>query len=153
MSKVSRSRVIAADLERVWSLVSDPYGLPRWWPRTRRVEDVRTGPGGKPAWTTVLETERGTGVRADYRCTAIEPQTMLAWEQQIEGTPFDRILRASALEVRLDKAGQGTEVTLVADETLRGLSRLGAPMISGASRKRLEEALDGIEGALVGPTG
>lgn len=151
MSKVSRSRVIAAEPERVWGLVSDPYGLPRWWPRTRRVEDVRTGPGGKPAWTTVLETERGTGVRADYRCTAFEPETLLAWEQQIDGTPFERILRASALEVRLGATGTGTEVTLVANETLRGLSRLGSPMISGASRKRLEEALDGIEGALVGP--
>ena len=151
MPKVSRSRVIAADRERVWGLVSDPYGLPRWWPRTRRVEDVRTGPGGTPSWTTVLETERGTGVRADYRCTAFEPETRLAWEQQIEGTPFERILRASALEVRLGAAGEATEVTLIADETLRGLSRLGSPMISGASRKRLEEALDGIEGALVEP--
>lgn len=104
-----------------------------------------------PAWTTVLETERGTVVRADFRCTALEPERTLAWEQQIAGTPFERILRESALEVHLAAAAGGTEVTLVADETLRGLSRLGSPMISGAARKRLEEALDGIEAALDGP--
>ena len=56
--------------ERVWALVSDPHHLPRWWPRTLRVEDVRQVQGGRRSrWTTVLGTERGTGVRVDYRCT------------------------------------------------------------------------------------
>ncbi len=150
MPKVSRSRVIAADPERVWGLVSDPYGLPRWWPRARRVEDVRADPGEEPAWTTVLETERGTSVRADFRCTAFEPETMLAWEQQIEGTPFERILRRSSMEVGVGTDAAGTRVTLTSDESLRGLSRLGATMMRGASRRRLEEALDGIDRALVG---
>ena len=60
--------------ERVWALVSDPHHLPRWWPRAMRVEDVtqakRASARGGPR---VLGTERGKGVRADYRCTSAAP--------------------------------------------------------------------------------
>ena len=41
-------------------------------------------------------------------------------------------------------------MTLTSEERLRGLSRLGSPMMRGASQRRLDEALDGIERALVG---
>jgi uncharacterized protein YndB with AHSA1/START domain len=150
MPKISRSRVIAADRNRVWELVSDPHSLPRWWPKTKRVEDVRGGDGKRAHWTAVLETERGTGVRADYRCTGSTAGTRYAWEQELAGTPFDRILRASRLEIALASADAGTKVTLTSEETLRGLSRLGSSMMRGASRRRLDEALDGIDRALVG---
>lgn len=152
MPRVSRKRVIDAPLERVWDLVSDPHSLPRWWPRAMRVEDVREEDGA-PAWTTVLETERGSSVRADYRCTRAERGARYGWRQQLEGTPFERILRSSALEVSLGTEGARTAVTLEAEESLRGLSRLGSPMMSGAAKRRLDEALDGIERALVGETG
>jgi uncharacterized protein YndB with AHSA1/START domain len=145
MPKVSRSRVIQAERERVWDLVSDPHNLPRWWPRAQRTEDVRGGEGNRAHWTMVLQTERGTGVRADYRCTAATARERYVWEQQLAGTPFDRILRASKLEIGLADAAAGTKVTLRGEETLRGLSRLGAAMMRGASRRRLDEALDGIE--------
>ena len=150
MPKISRSRVIAAERDRVWALVSDPHSLQRWWPRTKRVEDVRGDAGKRAHWTAVLETERGTGVRADYRCTASAEGSRYAWEQELAGTPFDRILRASRLEIALAGADTGTKVTLTSDETLRGLSRLGSSMMRGASRRRLDEALDGIDRALVG---
>ena len=140
--------MIAAEPDRVWALVSDPHNLPRYWPRTKRVEDVREEEG-RPAWTAVLETERGTGVRADYRCTVLEPGRRFRSQQELEGTPFERILRSSELELRLEPAAGGTEVTITTDETLRGLSRLGAPLMSGAARRRLDEALAGIEDALV----
>lgn len=150
MPRVSRSRVIAAEPRRVWDLVSDPHSLPRWWPRTTRVEDVRS-PGGRfDEWTTVLQTGRGSGVRADYRCTGSTEQRRYAWEQEVEGTPFERILRASKLEIGLDAAGAETEVTLTSDESLRGISRLGAGMMRGATRRRLDEALEGIQRALTG---
>lgn len=149
MPRVSRSRVIAADRERVWALVSDPHSLPRWWPKTVRVEDVR-GPGGARAhWTSVLETERGKGVRADYRCTAATARERYAWEQQIVGTPFARVLRAAKLEIGLRPEGAGTEVTLTSDEALRGISKLGAAMMRGAARERLDQALAAIERVLV----
>lgn len=142
--------MIAAERERVWDLVSDPHSLPRWWPRAQRVEDVRGGEGKRAHWTTVLQTERGSAVRADYRCTASTTGERYAWEQQLAGTPFDRILRVSKLEIGLAPGDGSTAVTLTSEESLRGLSRLGSSMMRGASRRRLDEALDGIERALVG---
>jgi uncharacterized protein YndB with AHSA1/START domain len=150
MPRVSRTRVIPVDQSRVWELISDPHNLPRWWPRTKRVEDVRGPTGARAHWTAVLETERGTGVRADYRCTGATANRRYEWEQQIEGTPFERVLRAARLEIGLSPAGDGTEVTLTSDESLRGLSRLGTTMMRGAARSRLDEALAGIERVLVG---
>ena len=121
----------------------------RAWPRARRVEDVREAEGESLRWTTVLETERGTSVRADYRSGAREEGRRLAWAQDIEGTPFERILSGSELEIGLEAAPEGTRVTIAAEETLRGLSRLGSPMVRTAARRRLDEALEGIERALV----
>jgi uncharacterized protein YndB with AHSA1/START domain len=146
--------VIVAPRDRVWELVSDPHHLPRWWPKTVRVEDVRrVGTGKRSRWTTVLGTERGRGVRADFRCTSAAAGQRYTWEQEIEGTPFERILRAAGLEIELsDGRQQGeTRVRLVSQERLRGLSRLGSPMMRMATRRRLDEALDGIERAVGSP--
>ena len=52
----------------------------------------------------MLETERGNGVRADYRCTGATARQRYEWEQQIEGTPFERVLRAARLEIGLSPA-------------------------------------------------
>jgi uncharacterized protein YndB with AHSA1/START domain len=149
MPRVSRRRLIAAPSERVWDLVSDPHSLPRWWPRTVRVEDVREV-AGETEWTSVLETERGKGVRADFRCTAASEGERYAWEQQIEGTPFERVLRGARLEIGMRPEGAATEVTLTSEEALRGISRLGSVMMKGAARGRLDEALAGIQRVLVG---
>jgi len=148
--RVSRKRVISADTDRVWALVSDPHNLPRWWPRAKRVEDVRGPVGGRAHWTTVLETDQGKGVRADYRCTGATAPQRYEWEQQIAGTPFERVLSAARLEIALSPADSGTEVTLTSDESLRGLSKLGSMMMRGAARDRLDEALSAIDRVLVG---
>lgn len=144
--------MIAAPRDRVWDLIADPHHLPRWWPRTVRVEDVRrVGSGKRSRWTTVLGTEKGRGVRADYRCTSAAAGERYVWEQEIEGTPFERILRSSSLEIRMADGGQDeTRVTLSSRERLRGLSRLGSPMMRMATRRRLDEALDGIDRAVGG---
>ena len=150
MPRVTRTRTIDAPRDRVWELVADPHHLPRWWPRTVRVEGVRqVGSGKRSRWTTVLGTERGRGVRADYRCTSAATGERYVWEQEIEGTPFERILRAATLEIELaHDEGSATRVRLVSEERLRGLSRLGSPMMRVAIRRRLDEALDGIERAV-----
>lgn len=133
----------------VWALVSDPYSLPRWWPRTARVENVDPGEAGEGRqWTTVLETAEGRGVRADFRCSAAEEPERCAWEQQIPGTPFERHLRRYAVEIVLAEDGGATEVSLTAAQTLRGLSRLGSPMMRRGQGALLDEALNGIERAL-----
>jgi hypothetical protein len=116
-----------------------------------RVEDVRQVQGGRRSrWTTVLGTERGRGVRVDYRCTAATAGERYVWEQDIEGTPFEKILRSAALEIHLQGLNGSTVVTLAGRERLRGLSRLGSPMMRRAIGRRLNEALDGIENALTG---
>ena|SRR5680860_1630336 len=149
MSKVTRKRLISAPLNEVWELVSDPYNLPRWWPRTSRVESVDRKPEGKRSqWTKVLETAEGRGVRADFRCLSSAEGERYVWEQQLAGTPFEKHLRASSVEIGLRGDGEGTEVRLTAEQRLRGLSRLGSPMMRGGQGKTLEQALDGIEAAL-----
>lgn len=150
MPRVKRSRVIVAPRAEVWRLISDPHHLARWWPRVARVEDVRDPGGRRARWTSVLQTERGTGVKADYRCLGRTEPERYAWAQELEDTPFEKILTRSELEIRLDEAAAGTEVRLESEERLRGLSRFGSPMLRVATRRRLDEALDGIERALVG---
>ena len=151
MPRVSRRRTIAAPPSEVWALVSDPYSLPRWWPRTVRVEAVdRKSSGRRSEWTKVLETGEGRGVRADFRCLSSAEGERYIWEQQLEGTPFERHLRHSSVEIGLRPDGDGTEVTITADQGLRGLSRLGGPMMRRGQRETLNEALSGIEQALGG---
>ena len=70
MPRVVRRRRLPATAQEIWSVISDPYHLPRWWPRTQRVENVTGGDGTGRRWTQVLETRDGRGVRADYQCTS-----------------------------------------------------------------------------------
>jgi uncharacterized protein YndB with AHSA1/START domain len=147
--RVTRRRTIAAPASEVWGLISDPYSLPRWWPRTARVESVDRKPGGKRSqWTKVLETAEGRGVRADFRCLSAAEGERYVWEQQLEGTPFERHLRSSTVEITLSGADAGTEVSIRSTQTLRGMSRLGSPMMRGGQGRILDEALDGLERAL-----
>jgi uncharacterized protein YndB with AHSA1/START domain len=149
MPRVTRKRTIAASVDDVWELVSDPYGLPRWWPRTTRVENVdRRGGGRRSQWTKVLETKEGRGVRADYRCLSSAEGERYVWEQQLAGTPFARHLRSSRVEIGLRPRDGGTEVTLASAQSLRGMSRLGSPMMRRGQAAILDGALDGLERAL-----
>lgn len=150
MPRVTRRRTIAAPVGEVWQLVSDPYSLPRWWPRTARVENVEVrGSGRRSQWTQVLETAEGRGVRADFRCLSAAEGERYVWEQQLEETPFAKHLKESRVEIALASAGEGaTEVSLTAVQQLRGMSRLGGVMMRRGQGSILEAALDGIERAL-----
>ncbi|MFN8162077.1 MAG: SRPBCC family protein [Solirubrobacterales bacterium] len=150
MPTVSRHRLIAAPVDQVWSLVSDPHNLPRWWPHTTRVENVERNPAGRRSrWTQVLETAEGRGVRADFRCTGSTEGRRFAWRQEIDGTPFERHMKASETEILLEPAGEGTQVRITARQSLRGMSRLGSPMMSRGQGAIADGALDGIERALL----
>jgi carbon monoxide dehydrogenase subunit G len=96
----------------------------------------------------VLETRGGRGIRADFRCVAAEPGRRFVFEQELAGTPFERVLRSSTVEVKLTPSGDGTEVELAQRQKLRGLSRFGAPMMRRGAGKILNSALDGLEQAL-----
>lgn len=131
-------------------MIADPYSLPRWWPRTARVEAVDIAEDGfGRQWTKVLETPEGRSVRADYHRLGVTEGERYAWEQEVEGTPFERHLRRSTVEIRLQaEDGGGTEVTISSEQTLRGLSRLGSPMMRHGQGEIIDEALDGVERAL-----
>jgi uncharacterized protein YndB with AHSA1/START domain len=139
-----RRRTVAAPPEAVWRVVSDPHHLPRWWPRAARVEDADS-----QRWTLVLSTAKGRPVRADYRVVDEQPGRRRRFAQEIPGSPFERLLRESEIEVALaDAPGEATEVTLELAQKLRGVSRLGGFMFRGAARRTLDEALESLEAAV-----
>jgi uncharacterized protein YndB with AHSA1/START domain len=150
MPRVTRRRTVEAPVPEVWKLVSDPYALPRWWPRVSRVEDVDARPGGRRSqWTKVLETQHGRGVRADYRCVSSAEPERYVWEQQLEGSPFAKHIKDSRVEIELRAAEAGeTRVVMSSSQTMRGMSRLGGWLMRKGQRDILDAALDGIEEAL-----
>lgn len=149
MPRVTRSRTVAASVEEVWRLVSDPYSLPRWWPRTARVENVDRKEGGRRSqWTKVLQTAEGRGVRADFRCLSAAERERYVWEQELADTPFERHLSSSQVEIELAGRGAQTEVSISSAQSMKGMSRLGSPMMRRAQGEMLDAALDGLEEAL-----
>ena len=142
MPSARRSRTIAAPLESLWELIGDPHHLPRWWPRVERVEDV-----DGEAFTEVMKTAKGKLVRADFRLLSRDPESHeLTWEQQLEGTPFERLLSEARTRVALTAVEQGTQVTIELHQRLSGFfPRFGSFMVSRAAGTTVEEALDGLE--------
>jgi|SRR5437588_11645957 len=140
MPTTRRSRTIDATPEQVWSVVADPHHLPRWWPRVTRVEGVE-----EDAFTLVLSTDRGRIVRTDQRVLESVALRRRAWTQQLEDTPFSRILREARTTVELDPDGSGTRVSLELRQGLRGMSRLGGFMVARAARAQLDSAFEGLE--------
>jgi uncharacterized protein YndB with AHSA1/START domain len=142
--RVARSRTLAAPPEAVWRVLEDPYALPRWWPLVRRVEGVSAA-----GWTMVLGREGGRGVRADQRLEASDEPALRRWALDVPGSPFERVLRASAVEARLAPAGADrAELTLELRQQPRGMARLGAFMLRRAGRRQLDEALAGMARAV-----
>lgn len=131
-------------------MIADPYHLPRWWPRTQRVENVSGGEGKGRRWTQVLETRDGRGVRADYRCTSAAAGERYIYEQQLDDTPFEGILKSSTTDIRLEPRDGDTEVTLASEQKLRGLSRFGGLMMRRATGRTLAAALEGLDRAVAG---
>ena len=141
------SRTVAASPEAVWELVADPWHQARWWPRVRRMEAVE-----EDRFTQVLGTDRGRGVRADFVVRERSERRLLRWEQELEGTPFERLLveAMTVLELAPADGGAATLVTIELRQRLRGWSRLVPFLFRGAARSQLGEALEGLERAVAG---
>lgn len=69
----------------------------------------------------------------------------VSFEQEVQGTPFERVLRQSVTEVALEPVQRGTKVEISQQQKLRGYSRTGGWLLRRATRARLEEALEGLE--------
>lgn len=139
MPSISRRLTIEAPSGRLWELVSDAHHLPRWWPGVERVEGVEPG-----RFTQVLHTRKGRPVRIDFLVTAEEPPRRQVWEQELAGTPFERVLQESVIEVVIEATGDGSAVTISQRHQLRGYSRTGGWMLRRATRRKLDEALQGL---------
>jgi len=102
-----RTRTIAVPIDRLWDTLADPHHLPRWWPRVERVEDVTDD-----AFTEVLRAASGRSVRADFQLVEVDPHSRhVRWAQQLQGTPFARVLRSSEVEIQLTPAVPATANT------------------------------------------
>lgn len=168
MPTASDTRLISAPAGQLWELVSDPHHLPRWWPRVERVEGVEDS-----SFTQVLRSNSGKVLRADFNVSARDDRQMrLVWSQQVEGTPFARVLASSEIEVKVAprmgmNQSAATDVTITLVQTLPGwfagppatagartsgggifsssFARLGSPLIRMAASKTVKEALDGLQ--------
>ena len=114
--------------------------MPRWWPGVTRMEGVQAD-----RFTQVHKTKRGRPVRIDFHVTESDPPWARVWEQEIAGTPFERVLNESIIEVHLEPVDGGTEVTIGQQQRLRGYSRTGGMLLKRATGSKLDEALDGLE--------
>jgi uncharacterized protein YndB with AHSA1/START domain len=141
---VTRERTVTAPADDVWEVISDPFSLPRWWPHVVRVEEATP-----VAWTKVLRTPQGRTVRADYTRVEWQPPRRMVWRQELEESPFERIFSLAMTEVELSEAeGGGTRVAITSSERLRGRYRLGGWVVRRAARRRLDDALTGLEQAV-----
>jgi uncharacterized protein YndB with AHSA1/START domain len=172
---VRRSRTIDASLDELWQVLGDPHHLPRWWPRVSRIEAVTlTGGGDLDAFTEVLMGPSGKIVRADFKLLEQLDRRRIVWAQQVQGTPFSRVLRSAETEIALVDTTHGgradtlaeelgehrraTEVTIELRQELQGFahrsgggswigafSRFGSPLVRRAAHATIDEALDGLE--------
>jgi uncharacterized protein YndB with AHSA1/START domain len=157
MPSATASRTIAASPEAVWGVIRDPHHLPRWWPRVTRVEGVEDG-----AFTEVLTGRKGKVVRADFTVVESRPERRMVWSQEVEGTPFERVLRSAVTQIDLkpvtDDACPGTQVRIELSQEMPaplgggaglsraflGISRFGSPLVKRAAAATIEQALDGL---------
>ena len=138
--RVSSAKTVRASRDELWELIIDPYHLPRWWPRVQRVEEVEGN-----AWTKVMISSRGRAVRSDYTRVETAAPSRVLWRQEVDESPFARLLSEATIELELEEQGDDrTRVRLTADQTLRGKTRFGGMMVRRATKRTLNEALDGL---------
>jgi uncharacterized protein YndB with AHSA1/START domain len=140
MASTRRSRTVSAAPQALWELIEDPHHMPRWWPGVTRMEAVEPD-----RWTQVFVTKKGKPVRVDFHLLASEPTHRRMWEQEVAGTPFERVLDESITEILIEPVGPGTQITIEQRQKLRGYSRTGGFMLRRAMATKLDEALDGLE--------
>ena len=137
---VRRERVVSGAPDDVWRIVSDPARLPAWWPGVSRVEDA-----SRQAWTTVLVSPKGKSVRADYSLVEAREPELLRWKQEVEESPFERLLSSASTEITLEpEASGGTRVRLILDQRPRGWARFSPFQLRAAARRQAEDALTGL---------
>jgi uncharacterized protein YndB with AHSA1/START domain len=132
--------VVQATPEEVWGLVSDPARLPQWWPGVTRVEEASAD-----AWTTVLSSPKGKSLRIDYSRVEADPERRVVWRQEVEESPFERILASATTEIALAEDADGTRVTVSLDQRPRGWARFAPLQFRAAGRRQVQGAVEGLD--------
>jgi uncharacterized protein YndB with AHSA1/START domain len=140
MPVTRRSRTVPAAPADVWQTAGDPHHLARWWPRVSRVEAVHAD-----GFTEVLRSDRGATVRADFTVEERRAPELVRWRQEVDGTPFERMLASSVTTVELAPTDGGTSVSLRLEQRLRGLARFGGFLVRRAARRQLDDALEALD--------
>lgn len=148
LSLSEATRALAASPQEVWKVVADPHQMPRWWPAVTRMEGVDDG-----RFTQVFQTKRRRTVRADFRILSSEPPGTqysvpgrISWEQELQGTPFERVLQDAVTEIVVEGVQDGgSRVTIAQRQRLRGYTRTGTLVVRRATSRRLGQALEGLE--------
>ena len=135
-----RETVVPGAPDDVWGVVSDPNRLPQWWPGVTRVEEAT-----RLAWTTVLTSPKGKSVRLDFTRVAAEEPSWLVWRQEVEQTPFERILAEATTSLELSPAEGGTRVAIALEQKPRGWARFAPLQFRAAGTRQVQGALDGLE--------
>jgi uncharacterized protein YndB with AHSA1/START domain len=137
---VRRDRVVPGPPSEIWRIVSDPARLPAWWPGVSRVEEA-----SREAWTTVLVSPKGKSVRADYSLVEAREPEWLRWRQELEESPFERLLAEATTELELEPdPGGGTRVRLTLNQRPRGWARFSPFQLRAAAARQAEGALEGL---------
>ena len=137
---VRRERVVPGPPSEIWRIVSDPARLPAWWPGVSRVEEA-----SREAWTTVLISPKGKSVRADYSLVEAREPEWLRWRQEVEESPFERLLAEATTELELEPdPGGGTRVRLTLSQRPRGWARFSPFQLRAAAARQAEGALEGL---------
>lgn len=133
----SATRTVDLTPADIWFLVCEGNRLVSWWPLAERAEDVR---GGR--FTLVLRSSRGVPVRMDWRVATSQRDRVQRWEQELAGTPFQRVLRRSAVELRLEPVGEdGCRITMSVERELATRGFVARLLGRRASRRQAGDAL------------
>ena len=134
MPSASHSVVINRPASEVFAFVADGENAPRW--RTGVLDIQReSGQGVGAVYRQGVRGPGGRRVAADYRVTAYQPDTLLAFET-IAGPV------RPAGEFRLQEAGGATTLTLSLRAHLAGVKRL---VMSGMGQKTMDAEVAAID--------
>ena len=141
--KVTRSRRVRAPTGRVWGMIADAHQLPRWWPRTTRVEGVSSS-----GWTSVLVSDRGRSVRMDWRVEQTDAPRLRVFSQELAGSPFERLMDSHHVRLRLAPDDDGSRIEIEIERRLRGWARMAPFLVRRAARQEADGALAGLAAAV-----
>ena len=76
----------------------------------------------------------------------MDPPRRIAWRQELVESPFERVFSSVVTVIELDPDGDSaTRVELTSRERLRGRYKLGSFLVRRAARRRLDDALTGLD--------